>query len=569
MSGDWNEQIRERRISAGMSRLELANRTGVSVASVNSWESARRHPSRAVLERVTSCLGFNEQERAAIMRSIGLEPTAGRKYAALARLARPVAALSSEMERYPWPALVTNENYEIIAWNQAANGVAELDFGTDMATPGARQLLRMAASDHFHPKLVNWDVVIGHLVAFYKMDGRDLGEATPNPYFQSLVEYLLQHHPDLVGRLFGIWQTTEIRDQARVNRMPIEWLSSDGTALRFDGVFTTLNDYDAAWAFDWHPADGPTWEWINAHRVAAPAGNNYLAPFTAGDRDWRGLIRLGRESAGLTRQETADRSHGELSAHTIDAYERGKRFPSREKLVAFAEAVRLDGVHANSLLRAAGMEPEPSDFARFLLREPSRFDPSRHPGGEHPDASSAAELNADFEADGWPVLAVDGHAEIVAANSLFLKILGLEPESLSDQGLHRNLVHVLSKDPARGRLENWGEVVAALVPVGLEPYATRNNPRLAQGSSLDEAVRRLRADSTAVAELKRIVRGGAGNPPVRATCAVRWRQEGVALTFDCIIAPHNVSDSVWAVAWHPADADTWDWIRQQALCRRS
>jgi transcriptional regulator with XRE-family HTH domain len=564
MSGDWNEQIKARRKSAGMSRRELANRAGVSVASVNSWESARRHPSRAVLERVMACLGFNDQERAALMRSIGLEPAAGRRYAALARLARPVSALSAEMEHYPWPALVTDENYEIIAWNQAANGVAELDFGADLATPGARQLLRMAASDHFFAKLVNWDTVVGHLVAFYKMEGRELGKETPNPYFQALVEYLIQHHPDLVGRLFGIWQTTEVTDQARVNQMPIEWLASDGTALRFDAVFTTLDDYDAAWAFDWHPSNGATWEWINAHRAVAPAGDNYLAPFTAAGHDWRELIRLGRESAGLTRQETADRSGGELSAHTIDAYERGKRFPSREKLVAFAEAVRLDGMHTNSLLRAAGMEPEPSDFARFLMREPSRFDPSRHPGGEQPDGSSPAQLNEDFAADEWPALAVDGHAEIVAANTLFLKILGLEREALNSPGLHRNLIHVLSNGPARERLENWGEVVAALVPVGFEPYATRSNRYIEPGTSMDEAVRRLRADAAAVAELKRVVGGGAGNPPVRTTCAVEWHEDGVELTFNCIIAPHNVSDAVWSVAWYPADAETWGWIRRQA-----
>jgi transcriptional regulator with XRE-family HTH domain len=558
---DWTDTIRARRNALHLTQGELARRVGVSAESIASWESARRRPSAAAYKLHAEALGLNGAALAQFQRSTGHEPAAPRKYATLARLSRPLSMLSAEIATYPWPSLVTNERYEIVAWNRAANAVAELDFATDLAGPGERQLLRMAASAHFRPKLISWDAVISHLAGHYKNDQVALAEGAADPYFAELVQYIFTNHMDLAPHLMEIWANAEPFHADTRNEVDLVWRTSRGEDLRFTGVFTTFNDFDAAWAFDWHPADAVTWEWIEANRDAAPAGGDC---FESGGKQtsWRASLREARRTAGLTRVEASERTHGAVSASAIDAYERAKRFPSREKLLALLEGLHLDGVHTNAILLSAGMAPEPSDFARFLLNEPPRFG-FAHPGGI--TQWSPENLREEIGTAAYPALAVDSHCNIVAANPAMRRLLDLEESAIIAGNGEANLIGALACEPPHSWLLNWDEVVRAMAPFQIEPYqagGAGNGSNPAGETALAQALARI--DPAIMSDLAEALAGMPEPNTVRSVSPVRWQAPGSEeLRFDCIISPYNPSNPLWTISWHPANAATWRALRRQ------
>jgi transcriptional regulator with XRE-family HTH domain len=551
---DWSEILKNRREACGLTQAQLAKAVGASVNSVASWESARRRPSRTMLGKLATFLGMDDEEEEAVYRSTGHEPGAGSRYADLARMARPVAWLAGEIADHPWPTLITNERYEIVGWNQAANVVAELDF-VGLDGPQERHLMHMAVTDHFSKKLTNWDHVMGTLIGFYKKDQITLGSAVADPYFGALIDYIAKNHAEFIPRLFALWESAPAYEEGARNQVEIEWRTSDGTKLRFMAIFETGSDFDAAWIFDWHPLDGTTWDWLNAHRESGPVGGDHISIATSA-AGWRGILRHVREAAGLTRPEVAARTDHRVSASTVEAYERGTRLPSREKLVALAEALGLDGVQTNAMLAGAGMEPEPSDFARFMMGEPLRF--RRVP------VAPITPRPLDFlreEAETQPFLAlqIDRNADIAAANAPMRRLLGIESSTLLTDGVERNLVYVFATGKPASHLVNWDDIVAALAPIGAEPY-NAIAPWKPPTGPLARAIEAVRSQPDAFTRLQQALRKNPFHGRAGVHCLVEWREGASLLQFDCVVATPSPQGWTWRVDWHPADAATWAWV---------
>lgn len=53
----WNEEIREARRGAGLSQRALAARISTSQATISAYESGRKQPTVAVLERLLTATG--------------------------------------------------------------------------------------------------------------------------------------------------------------------------------------------------------------------------------------------------------------------------------------------------------------------------------------------------------------------------------------------------------------------------------------------------------------------------------------------------------------------------------
>ncbi|MEO9254629.1 MAG: helix-turn-helix domain-containing protein [Tepidiformaceae bacterium] len=549
---DWTDTIRTRRTELHLTQAELAQTLGLSAESVASWECARRRPSPAAFQHLAQVLKLDAAALAQFQRSSGREPTTQQKYSTLARLSRPLATLSAEIATYPWPCLVTNERFEIVAWNRAANAIAELDFATDLAGPGERQLLRMAASGHFRRKLISWDPVITHLAGHYKKSQIGLAPGAADPFFADLVQFIFTNYPDLAQHLMELWANAEPFHDAARNEVDILWRTSVGVDLHFSGPFTSFNDFDAAWAFDWHPADAATWDWLEANRDSAPEGGDC---FDSGGTptSWRSSLRQARAAAALTRIEAAERTHGAVSASAIDAYERGLRFPSREKLLSLTAALHLDGVHTNAILLSAGMAPEPSNFARFLLGEPPRFGVA-YPGGVDP--WDPDEVRADLDSADYPALCVDRNCRIVGANATMCGLLAIEPSTILDGAVGANLLYVLASEPPRSWLQNWEQVIRAMAPFQLERYYDDTEKRPADNSA-SEAINRI--EPRARTALLRALTGAGQPDTVRAITHVQWQHDPASptLDFECVLAPYYPGDPLWTIAWHPSNAATW------------
>jgi transcriptional regulator with XRE-family HTH domain len=566
----WNDTVRLERRARGLSQARLAALASLSPDAVASYELGRRRPSRDNLSRIVDALGLDDEAAARLLVSAGLDPAPTGKLRVIAARRVPHAELRAELASYPWPCLVLNEHFEVVGWNQAANTQAELDFGSELRDQSARNLLRMACSPHFRRRLVNWDEVMSIMVGMYKYDMMDvLQPENGSPYFNTLVNQLLTEAPEIFPHLIELWQNAPPWPDGTRITFQAHWQAGDGTALTFNCQTGAWSDFDAASAFDWHPADPATCEWMASRmplrwEAPGPTGasrveENEPRPGLA-DVAWNELLRGAREGCGLTRSELAARAEAVTEA-TIYSYETGRRHPSRESLLALTRGMELDGATTNLILVAAGMEPEPSDWSLFLSGLPVRASEKRY--RRRVSHRSWPEIQGEIAAHPWPCLVVNGHCEVVCANPAVQLITGIDLNER--RGPRRNLVSLITGATFRQNVENWGEVATAVLPGSLTPYFLGEGNGAA-ASYFHRLVEDIRGRDAAV--LHTLLGLWRAAPRRRLTARVTfpltWRAETGTLHFDCTLAPWNEYDPGWAIDWHPADAATWRHLERMA-----
>jgi len=62
MTTAWRDALRAARRSVGASQRDLAARSGVSVDTLRSYESGKRHPSDKIVTRLAEVLGLDRRE---------------------------------------------------------------------------------------------------------------------------------------------------------------------------------------------------------------------------------------------------------------------------------------------------------------------------------------------------------------------------------------------------------------------------------------------------------------------------------------------------------------------------
>jgi transcriptional regulator with XRE-family HTH domain len=338
---------------------------------------------------------------------------------------------------------------------------------------------------------------------------------------------------------------------------PVEWRVGDGTLLLFDCGFTAWSDFDAAWAFDWHPADATTWDWIDTHTPARPPGPAQ-EPSPGRPTTWRAMLRAAREARGLSRNALAARAglHGE----TAYAYEAGRRAPNRHTLLTLCRALEMDWATANSLLSAAGFEPEPSPWSLFAAGSEAL---GQYESSRHVFHFSEADIARTIDEYAWPCLVVNGRCEVVCANQASEHFLGLNINGLA-LGLQRNLVALVTDGRFRARVVSWAQTVTSILPGELEPLIRGSAPtkEAEYFRQVVEFVRQRDAESgdgnAALGDLFDAWRTRPNRQlAVRVHFPLDWRGHDEVLRFNAIIAPWNTFDPYWSIALHPADAVTW------------
>ena len=162
--GDLLKGIRRRN---GLSQIQLAERAGVSPSTIQSYEQGRRIPDARELGRLRSSLSAASEEWNPLRSSAGLSIQPNGLMAALEKSRPTFGTVWDEVRSYEWVSLVTNERKEIVAWNGLANLVGELDLES-LPSQMHRSVLRMAATDHYVQRLLNWDELIGRLIGILK-----------------------------------------------------------------------------------------------------------------------------------------------------------------------------------------------------------------------------------------------------------------------------------------------------------------------------------------------------------------------------------------------------------------
>jgi transcriptional regulator with XRE-family HTH domain len=545
--------LREFRRRAGQTQQQLAQNSGLSASAIQSYESGRRLPGAAAVERLRQPLGLDSSDHTRFRRTAGLRaPETGLKAAWLKARGAP-NTVWDEVQSCDWSSLVINERREIIAWNRLANRVGEMDLTT--LSQFQRSILRMATTEHYDRHLTNWKELIGRLISTLKDESGDLSQGPPPLYLQAVLNSIGAEDPRFLPVIFDLFLNVPLWRAEMRNVHHIKWKLDDGTELAFHGSFGDWSQYDGLWSFDWHAADAPTARWVQT--VLAEEATDAAPPAA---KPFDEEIARVRADARMSRGELAHRAG--VSVASIAAYERGQRSPSRTTLLALCRALTIDGYTTNRLMREAAFEEEPSDWARFMSGET----PISVYEGKNPiHAGSAAAIYGEADSLEWPCVVLDAACHIVHANPRARRLVDPARWRAIPGRPGPHLMQLMVSQQFREQVGNWTTVAGVVLPGRLEAQVLGNSSEVSSRGGVRAVAEHLRkTDPDGLGQLLDVWSNSEGFDSLRRP-AVRfeWQTEaGEALVFNCVFGNWNAYDPYKAMDLFPADEATFAWLNQ-------
>ncbi len=254
----WNEKLRSIRERRGLSRQELAERCGVSVDSLRSYELGRRRPTCDHLLDLLNCLKADEHSRGIILAGAGLAPESP-----VERFREPNVPPREAVQlirRRPLPAFLLNERAEVLAVSGAAwrlLGMRDRDQRPRRRGAMSEIAFRMAAA-----RLVNWDEVMSELIQFFKAgQPENLSLDAAGPPISTTVKKLAAEEPARWGRVARLWESTPpFRGRMTGRTYSCVW-RAEGGVIHFNVFVGCLNTEIGLYAHTLVPADA------KSHRV--------------------------------------------------------------------------------------------------------------------------------------------------------------------------------------------------------------------------------------------------------------------------------------------------------------
>ena len=213
------DQLRDWRQRRHLSQLELATELQISSRHLSFVETGRSQPSRAMVLRLAESLGVPLRERNALLVAAGYAPLyASRPLSdpALGAARRAVDLILNGHE--PYPALLVDRHWTLIAANKAAHGFfAGIDRA--MLAPPVNVLRVTLHPGGLAPRIVNLAQWRGHVLARL---ARDL-ELTADPTLADLITELrgfpggVEQEPD--PAFGGVVVPLQLRSEAGVLSM--------------------------------------------------------------------------------------------------------------------------------------------------------------------------------------------------------------------------------------------------------------------------------------------------------------------------------------------------------------
>ena len=153
------------RKARNLSQLSLANEANVSPRHVSFVETGRSRPSREMVLRLAETLRVPLRERNALLLAAGFAPVFRESRLDAAELQPVRAALDAILgQQEPYPAVVMNRRWDIVATNHGASTFFDKALGGRSVTSGTQpNVLRlMFHPQGLRPSVANWnDVAVG------------------------------------------------------------------------------------------------------------------------------------------------------------------------------------------------------------------------------------------------------------------------------------------------------------------------------------------------------------------------------------------------------------------------
>lgn len=256
----WFDRLRGLREQEGISRAELALRSGLSSASIKAYETGTRHPSRAALSALLDALTADAFARQEILVGAGFAPDGRSPAEHLSDEWFTLQEACDEIARLPHPACVTTELFEVVAANAVIQRVWEVDLHRELDGPFERGFLSMLSTPRFADRLLNWSEALSVAVSVVK--GHYGGDAaidpSRHPYLAAAVQHLLNGSPEYVQKFLALWMNVPGRMYRVRLSYPVVWNHSELGPLRFMAVTGPANRQPSLWFNDWVPVDAHT-----------------------------------------------------------------------------------------------------------------------------------------------------------------------------------------------------------------------------------------------------------------------------------------------------------------------
>lgn len=266
---------------------------------------------------------------------------------------------------------------------------------------------------------------------------------------------------------------------------------------------------------------------------------------------WRSILRDTRVRLGITQAQLADKVG--LSAETVRGYETRKSRPSRERLEALIEALKIPNAFANQLRESVGYA-----LVRTVhegLHEEHRY-------------YTPEELETVVETVPWPEFVVNDAVEVVAANSVIQAVWRVDfaRERKVRTRAQMNLLAVASDNKIGDRVKNWEDVVGILISM-FKANKSMLNADTPAPYSLDEPTPYFeevikeftKGDPAFLARLIDVWnRAEPFEGKIRWTYPVLWDDPEVGeMRFLATVSLANEEHSTYFNDWIPLDAETW------------
>jgi len=173
----------KRRRTPGLRREEVAELAGIGTAWYTFLEQGRDvHPSEGALRRIARALRLSEAEKTYFL-DLAME-RAPRRRAPEEAVTPPLLML---LEKLSCPALVMGRRWDLLAFNEEANAVLNLEFIPD------RNLLRSLFSVQERRLYPNWEPMVRQHVAAFRAQNAG---CIADPWIAEVIDELRKRHPE-------------------------------------------------------------------------------------------------------------------------------------------------------------------------------------------------------------------------------------------------------------------------------------------------------------------------------------------------------------------------------------
>jgi transcriptional regulator with XRE-family HTH domain len=160
--GDLLRAWRSRR---AMSQADLAFEAGISIKHMSNVETGKATGSRETLMQLAAALGLSLRDRNALLEAGGFARQYGERDLSAPEVADVKRAIDLLLRRHePFPAVVTDRQWNVIQANRAAHRLMTLLLGAERMTRPLNHMKMFLSPDELRPFVENWASVAAALM---------------------------------------------------------------------------------------------------------------------------------------------------------------------------------------------------------------------------------------------------------------------------------------------------------------------------------------------------------------------------------------------------------------------